>query len=487
MTAYFRPATSDRDAENAVRSGRSPAFTSQRSRRQALQIGGHGFLGLSLASFLSGLSQPSANSLQAATARPRRTKSVIFLYQFGGPSHLETFDYKPDAPAEIRGQHHAIQTSLPGYVIGEHLPRMATLMDRLTVIHSLHHGMLNHNPASYYMLSGHEPPRDDIRLPPANDLFPAYGSVLDALRPAPAGIPTFVGLPTVIRDGSITPGQTSHFLGSVHDPLTLTGDPNSPQFQPPQLSLPEELSLQRMGSRREMLRWLDSQSRLLDQSAEARQLDAHYDKAVTLINSQTVKQAFDLSQEPDTLRDRYGRTTYGQSCLLARRLVEAGVPFVNVYFSASIGGRSKTSGGWDTHGFDGSRMYPILEAWQLPLTNQAVPTLFEDLQERGLLDETLVIWMGEFGRTPQLNASASRDHWPRCFSVLLGGGGVPQGLRYGRSDAHGAYPAVDPVRPDDLSATLFTLLGLEPQTLIHDRVNRPAPIAAGNPISALIG
>jgi uncharacterized protein (DUF1501 family) len=196
-----------------------------------------------------------------------------------------------------------------------------------------------------------------------------------------------------------------------------------------------------------------------------------------------IKKAFDLSSEPESVRARYGRTTYGQSCLLARRLVEAGARFINVYFSSVIGG---CTGGWDTHGFNDKPMYPILEKYLLPMTEQTLPTLLEDLEVRGLLDSTLVVWVGEFGRSPRINKIAGRDHWPQCYSALLAGGGVKRGCVYGTSDKLGAYPASDPVRPEDLSATLFHLLGIDPTTEVRDSLNRPLPISPGQVITGVL-
>ena len=451
------------------------------SRRAALSIGGAGLLGLTHEQCVR------ADSVRAdsVSRRVARAKSVIFLFQFGGPSHLDTLDYKPDAPREIRGQFDPIETTIPGHLIGAHTPRLAQVLAKTTLVHTLHHGMKNHNPASYYALTGHAPLVDDIRMPPADDLFPAYGSIVDRFAREDSGIPTFVGLPHIIRDGSVTPGQRGHFLGGGHDPLVVTGDPSAADFHPPELVLPQEVSPSRLQSRRAMLRWFDTQSRMLD-SSPARSVDALYDRACDLISSTRVREAFDLSQEAPTLREAYGRSSYGQSCLLARRLVEAGVKFVNVYFSNNIGGQSLSSGGWDTHGFNQTFMYPILKQWQLPLTDLAVPTLIDDLDSRGLLDETLVVWMGEFGRTPKLNGQASRDHWPHCYTALLAGGGVKRGYRHGRSDHQGAYPADKPVRLDDLSATVFSLLGLDPHAIVPDKLNRPVPIAAGDVVSEII-
>lgn len=444
------------------------------SRRTALSVGGLGLLGLTLPRWLRAAEQPNR--------RPGRARSVIFLYQFGGPSHLETFDMKPDAPDGIRGELRPIASRVPGMPVCELLPETAKMMDKVTIIRSAFHEMKNHNSASYYALTGAAPPVDDIRLRDSLERFPAYGSIVDRLAPNDNGMPTFVAYPHVLHDGAVTPGQHASFLGKGHDPLLITADPNQPDFRLPELSLPDNLTPERLDDRRRLQHLIDRQSRLLDYAAAAQGRDAYYEKALSMLDSPRVRQAFDISQEPDAVRDAYGRTTYGQSCLLARRLVEAGVKFINVYFSNSIGGRSKTSGGWDTHGFDNTRMFPIIKAYHLPTTDHTLPVLLTDLDDRGLLDETLVVWMGEFGRTPKINGNASRDHWPFCYSVLLAGGGVRRGYVHGASDRTGSYPDRDGVRPEDLSATMFALLGLDPHTEIHDALDRPLPIAAGRPI-----
>ncbi len=453
-------------------------FETLLSRRRLLSIGGAGLLGLNLPRLWA--AEANKPALRA------RAKSVIFLYQFGGPSQVDMFDMKPEAPEKIRGPHKPIATNAPGIMISEHLPRVAKIMDKVTLVRSMHHTMKNHNSASYYALTGRAPPTDDIRLRDSLELFPAYGSVVDHLAPVVNGMPTFVAYPYVIRDGAVTPGQHASFLGKKHDPLLVTEDPNGENFRLPELSLPGNLSLGRLENRRELQRLVDRQSRLLEDSAAARGLDAYYDKALAMLNSPRVSQAFDLSAEPAKLRESYGRHTYGQSCLLARRLVEAGVRFVNVYFSDSIGGQSTSGGGWDTHGFNNTRMFPIIEKYHLPITEQTLPTLLTDLDERGLLDTTLVVWMGEFGRTPKINDNISRDHWPQCYTALLAGGGVKRGFVYGASDKNASFPDRDPVRPDDLAATMFQLLGIDPQVEVYDAANRPLVIAAGNPVTGLL-
>jgi hypothetical protein len=448
------------------------------SRRHLLKVGGAGLLGLTMPGLLR------AEALKKGPVA--RAKSVIFLYQFGGPSHIDMFDMKPEAPEGIRGPHNPVPSNVPGIQITEKLPRVAKIMDKVTLIRSMHHTMKNHNSASYYALTGQAPPVDDIRLRDSLDLFPAYGSVVDKLAPSKDEMPTFVAYPHVIRDGSVTPGQHASFLGKVHDPFLFTQDPNSAEFALPELTLPANLSYERLAQRRELQKIIDAQSRLLDHSPAARGMDDYYERALAMLNSPRLRKAFDLGAEPEPVREKYGRHTYGQSCLLARRLVEAGTKFVTVYFSNSIGGQSTTSGGWDTHGFNNTRMYPIIEEYHLPITDETLPTLLEDLDERGLLETTLVIWMGEFGRTPKINSNASRDHWPQCYTVLLAGGGVKRGFVYGASDKHATYPAENPVRPDDLAATIYYLLGIDPGTEVHGVGNRPLSITEGNPVMGIL-
>ncbi len=436
-----------------------------------LRVGGAGMLGLSLPKLIRG-------SERSPTIKPR-AKSVIFLFQWGGPSQLDTFDMKPQAPSTVRSPYRAISSSADGIQVCELLPEMAKRMHHVTLIRTMTHRMKNHASAGYYALSGHEPPSDDQRLRDSLDLYPAYGSVVDHLAPNNNGMPTFVSYPHVIRDGSVVPAQHASFLGKQHDPLLFLENPNSPNFKLPELSLPEGLSIDRLQRRRELQKLVDQQVRMLEYSDEARGFDEYYQRAISMLTSDRVRQAFDLSAEKETIRDRYGRTSYGQSCLLARRLVESGVKFITVYFSNSIGGRRVNEGGWDTHGFDNTRMYKIVDKYQLPITDQTLPTLLDDLEQRGLLDETLVVWMGEFGRTPEINKNESRDHWPQCYTALLAGGGVKGGYVYGQSDERAKFPAEKPVKPEDLAATIFQLLGIDPSTEIYDRDNRPL-IIGGN-------
>lgn len=462
---------------NALRNPLDARFK-RLSRRTLLKVGGFGLLGLTMPRFL--------RAVEAGKGPVARAKSVIFLFQFGGPSHVDMFDRKPDAPEGIRGSLSAIPSNVPGLHLCEGLPRLAKVMDKVTLIRSMTHNMKNHNSASYYALTGHAPPVDDIRLRDSMDLFPCYGSVVDKLAPISGEMPTAISYPYVIRDGAVTPGQHASFLGKMHDPFLVTQDPNASDFRLPELSLPENVSFERLTERRELQKIIDQQTRLLDYSATARGIDAYYEKALAMLHSEKLRKAFDLSAEPESIREKYGRTSYGQSLILARRLVEAGTKFVTVYFSSNIGGQSTTGGGWDTHGFNNTRMYPIIEKYHLPITDQTLPTFLEDLDERGLLDSTLVVWMGEFGRTPRINENASRDHWPQCYTVLLAGGGMKRGFIYGASDKIGAYPAENPVRPDDLAATVFYLLGIDPATTVYGVGNRPVHIADGKPVMGVM-
>ncbi len=451
------------------------------SRRRILSAGGLGLFGMTLPRMLRAAAAEGALKKLAP-----RAKSVIFLFQWGGPSHLETFDMKPDAAEGIRGFHKPMKSKADGIWVSERLARTAKVMDKVTLIRSMTHTMKNHNSAGYYALSGHAPPSDDQRLKDSPTLFPAYSSVVDQLAPLRADVPTAVTHPCIVSDGSVTPGQRASFLGKEHDPFVVLRDPNAPDFALPELSLPEGVTFERMTARRGLQKLVDSQTRLLDASAEARGIEGYYERALSMLHSEKLRAAFNLANEPEKVREAYGRSTYGQSCLLARRLVEAGVKFVTVNFAPSIGGQSTTEGGWDTHGFNDTRMFPIIEKFHLPITEQTLPTLLTDLDERGLLDETLVVWVGEFGRTPRINKNISRDHWPQCYTALLAGGGTKRGFVYGASDKNGEYPAEKPVKPDDLAATIYHLLGIEPDTMVQDVAGREVPISYGRVVHEVI-
>ena len=444
------------------------------SRRAVLRVGGAGLLGMSFPQLLAAAEAPRAK-------HKARAKAVIFLHQWGGPGQQETFDPKPDAPDNVRGWYKATQTKIPGVVFGEKIPKLAAMADKLTVVRCMQHTMKNHNSAGYYSLTGVAPPTDDQRLRDSLELFPAYGSIVDKLAPAPKGVATFVAYPHVIADGSITPGQHASFLGKGHSPLFVNQDPNARDFKLPELTLPASLSPERLESRKDILKMIDEQTDLLETSLVAQGLDESYQKAVAMLTSPRFKQAFDLTKESKKTRDAYGRTTYGQGCLLARRAVEAGAKFVNVYFSRSIGGKGQ---GWDYHGFRGEDVPGRLKEL-LPMTDQTLPALITDLDERGMLDDTLVVWVGEFGRTPKISSNGGRDHWPQCYCAVLAGGGTKKGFVYGSSDRIGAYATTGQARPEDLAATMFEALGIDPEAEIRDKLNRPLPVARGKPLTEL--
>ena len=446
------------------------------SRRAALQIGGLGLTGLWSASRLGRI-----HGEDPPAKLPARAKSVIFLHQYGGPSHIDTFDMKPNAPDGIRGEFKPISSAVAGIPVCEHLPRWGAQLDRWAQVRSVHHDMKNHNPACYYSLTGKRPPTDDIRLRDTLELYPAYGSTVAKFSKPVAGVPTFVAYPHVLRDGAIAPGQHASFLGKQCDPYFFQGDPNSSDFALPELQLPADVDMDRLRRRRDLVKLIDEDRRLLEMSAEANGLDTLQEQALQILSSTGLRDALDLSREDAALRDAYGRTTYGQSCLLARKLVESGVRFVTVYFSQGIGG--KGSDGWDTH----QENFKDLRERLLPMSDQTVPTLISDLESRGLLQDTLVLWMGEFGRGPQIGDrdGKGRGHWPDCYTVMMAGGGVRGGKIFGQSDAKGAYPAADPVGPEDIAATMYWALGIDPASEVLDTQGRPLPISSGQPIRAL--
>jgi hypothetical protein len=440
------------------------------SRRALLKIGAVGLSGLTLPGILK--AENDAKSKRKATA-----KSVILLFQFGGASHIDTFDPKPDAPGEIRGEFKTIASTVPGSPVTEHLPKLAARAHRYAILRSVRHNKGNHNSGAYYSLVGREPLVDIVTANASATDFPHPGSIVDCLAPSTTrSVPSSVALPWMIADGPFrTPGEFAGFLGKQYDPLWALGDPNKKNFNVAELVLPDVITVKQLADRKAIQDDLTKLSRLADATA-VKGLRDYQARAIELLSSERTRKAFAIHEEPDKLRDQYGRNTYGQSCLVARRLVEAGVRFVTVYYSAGIGG-------WDTH----KDNFSTLKNSRLPHTDHAVSALLDDLTDRGLLDSTLVYWTGDFGRTPTINKDAGRDHWPPCQSVVMFGGGVKGGMRYGSSDSSGAYPKDDPLRPDDVTATIFHALGLDPATEIHDQLKRPMPISAGQPVLPIFG
>jgi hypothetical protein len=402
------------------------------------------------------------------------------MFYYGGPSHHDTWDMKPQAPLEVRGEFSSIATSVPGVRICEHLPRAAQIMHRAAVIRSAHHTMRNHNAAAVEALCGRTPLRGDLELlanDPTTD-FPCYGSAVTYMKGRGSDVPSHVALPHVMYNVVKLPGQTAGFLGPAYEPLQVTKDPNSPDFRVSEIQLPSGVTLAEMENRQALLSRINAQMDAVPRSAEQGTMNAYYERAFNLLRSDAVRRAFDIGAEDPKLRERYGRNVHGQSALLARRLVEAGVRFVSVHDKVTNG-----LDNWDTHVNNFGRLKDQL----LPPCDMAFSSLVEDLHDRGLLDSTLVIMLGEFGRTPKINKDGGRDHWPDCYSVVMAGGGIKGGTMYGTSDKIGAYPDLNPVSPGDLAATIFWRFGLDPLAELHDMNGRPFRLAAGVPIEQLFG
>lgn len=448
------------------------------SRREFLRIGVLGIGGLTLPALLQ------LQQVRAAPAERRgRARSVILLFLSGGPSHLDMFDLKPDAPEEIRGTFRPIDTNVPGIRISEHLPRTARVADKCAIIRSMSHPSGNHPAATYWMMVGSpigRPAPQAVTM--SREDRPHPGSVLTRFRPSPRGLPSFVMVPEAISPvGPERPGQHAGFLGAAYDPYRVNSDPNSPEYNPGALRPSAGVSTERLDARRHLLAQVSTQARHLEQSSVGQTLDPYYTRAFDLLSSPAAQQAFDISAEPATVRDRYSRHIFGQSVLLARRLVEAGVRLVHVNWVRHDNG----PGG---QGYDSHRDHLNWCRTELfPPTDAAFATLVEDLHERGLLEETLVVMMGEFGRTPRFNVNGGRDHWPQCFSVVLAGGGIRGGQVHGASDRIGAYPTASPVSPQDLIATIYHCLGVDHHTIIHDLQGRPFHLVDGTPLHGLLG
>lgn len=451
------------------------------SRRQVLQAGTLGALGLNLADWYRGLEAAPATASTAEPVPRRPAKACIFMFMWGGPSQLDTFDLKPHAPDEVRGTFRPVSTRVPGMQICEHFTKLAQQTDKIALIRSLSHDDPAHLSSGHATVTGQLAPvlKSDA-TPPSDKDSPHIGSLVSRLRPVDSGMPSFVTLPWKAlhpaAPGGEAPGQHGGWLGPSHDGLLLTGDPNTPDWKPGALGLPADLPLERLQSRYELLRSFDTWRAQGEVTAASQTLHEHQTRAYELLSSPGVRGAFDLSQESDAMRERYGRNIHGQCVLLARRLVEHGVPMVSVNWHND--GRNF----WDTHGDNFNRLKNDL----IPPADQALATLLEDLDERGMLDETLVVWVGEFGRRPTITpANAGREHWPFCYSGLLAGGGIRGGIIHGSSDAHAAYPETDPVSPQDFGTTIVHALGMPTATMLHDREGRPHRITSGKVIHSL--
>ncbi len=422
-------------------------------RRDFIQLGVGGALSLGFADLLQ-------LKAQAALQTPSANKAVncIMIWLDGGPSHYETFDPKPEAPSEIRGEFKSIPTAVPGIHFSEGVPDLAKLADRFTVVRSICHKDPNHGGGNHYMMTGAPTP-----VPVACGAFvtfhPSFGSVVSYDRGIRDGMPSYMSLPQVSRSGG------PNFLGGQHAPFVINGSPNDKAFQVRDVVLPPDISQGRASSRRELRVALDRLERHTDRLAEdpAVTLDQYYQQGVDLLLSPKAQAAFDIHREQEKVRDAYGRSDFGQRLLMARRLVEVGVSWVTVY-----------NGGWDHH----TKIFTAFKGDQGRRMDQGVAALIRDLDERGLLANTLVILLGEFGRTPKVNKDGGRDHWPHAMSVLMAGAGVPRGHIVGATDAKGYHASESVYRPEDFATTLYTKMGIDPTRILHTNTGRPVQLVS---------
>lgn len=421
-------------------------------RRDFLQLGIGGGLGLGLASLLR--LRANAADVSASPTKPASRKvNCIMIWLDGGPSHYETFDPKPDAPSEIRGEFKAIATSVPGIQFSEAVPHLAKAADKLTVVRSICHRDPNHGGGNHYMMTGARTP-----VPVACGAFvsfhPSFGSVVSYHRGVQNGLPAYMSMPRVSRSGG------PHFLGGKHAPFLINGNPNEKKFQVRDVVLPPEISEGRAASRQQLRTSLDRMMRYEDKLADdpAVTFDQYYQQGIELVRSPQAQAAFDIQREDEKVRDAYGRNDFGQRLLLARRLVEVGVSWMTVYF-----------GGWDHH----TKIFEAYRGEAAKKMDQGVAALINDLDARGLLESTMVVLLGEFGRTPKVNKDAGRDHWPHAMSVLMAGAGIPRGQIVGATDAKGYHAAENVYRPEDFAASLYTKMGIDHAQVLHTNTGRP--------------
>ncbi|HMC65924.1 MAG TPA: DUF1501 domain-containing protein [Gemmataceae bacterium] len=452
------------------------------TRREALRVGGLGFTGLMWSDWLR--ARAAASRPRAGRRSPEHfgtARACILIYNYGGPSHLDVLDLKPDAPQEIRGEFRPVATRVPGVRITEHLPRLAKLANHYAIVRSVHHRDNDHAIGAYLALTGYSHPRSDVLgiEPPASPQdMPSLGSVASRLRPSDRPVFSYITLGDLRHLGNNdSMGQNAGCLGHAYDPFTVpfARPVNGVLDLQGVASVMAELDGRRLGGRKQLLENMDRSAPALEATAGTRNRDGFTKRAFELLSSPATREAFNLAGEPPRMREFYGPTYFAQNCLLARRLVQAGVPLVTVY---SVGNRD-----WDTHAAN----FPGLKDTLLPPTDRGLSALLEDLQGRGLLEETLVVWMSEMGRTPRINREGGRDHWSFCYSILMAGGGVRGGQVYGSSDRTAAYPSTNPVGPADVAATIYQCLGIDPRAHVTDQQGRPLVISSGNPIRALLG
>jgi hypothetical protein len=438
------------------------------TRREVLRAGSLGLAGISLPIFLKARGE-SENVLSTP-----RADSCIVIFLNGGPSHLDMWDMKPEAPTEIRSEFDPISTSVPGVEVCEHLPRLAKLMHHTTLIRSMRHSVNNsHAAAVYAALTGHDRGEQGGGAMPGDN--PAPGAVLSKLLPHSGNSLPYVALPYKTQEGKggpLQPGFLGGFIGSNHDPFWVLEDPNAADFHVHNLTLAPGVSSRRMASRRDLLSDLGAQITGNQNLRVFEAMDGFQHQAFDLLTSQHAQRAFQIDREPAKRRDSYGRNIYGQSVLLARRLIEAGTRVVTVSWAPDANAT------WDTHGNN----FTMLKQTLLPQFDAACSSLLEDLADRGLLERTLVAVLGDFGRTPRINKNAGRDHWNSCYTVMLAGGGIKGGFVLGASDRIGAVPDSNSFSPADVIATMYSLLGIDPHQSLYDSLQRPHQIVASGQV-----
>lgn len=443
------------------------------TRRQLLQLGSLGVGGLSLPSLMR------ADAANKTTGITPAADACILIFLNGGPSHLDMWDMKPNAAKEIRGEFSPISSSLPGISVSEHLPRMAKQMHRGTLVRSMHHSVNNaHAAAVYCSLTGHD--RGEIGGGTRPSDYPGPGCAMTLLRPTDESILSHVTLPYITKEGATGPPQPGFFggfIGSQFDPMFVLKDPNAADFGIPELTLPNEVNDNRLQQRKQLLASLETAFPQIGQGRSLEGMDGFQRKALRMLTSEKTQAAFRIEQETVAVRENYGRNIYGQSVLLARRLIEAGTRVVTLSWAPDANAT------WDTHGNN----FKSLKDRLLPQLDSAVASLLDDLAQRGMLERTVVGVLGDFGRSPKVNANAGRDHWNFCYSLMMFGGGFRPGLVYGASDKIGAYPAKSPLVPGDIISTLYHQLGIQHDRLIYDNLKRPHRLVPdGNVVNDLI-
>ncbi len=456
----------------------SPDDANNLTRREWLRAGAIGLGGLTLPQLLA------QQARATPSAKPAKAKSVIIFGLLGGPSQHDTWDPKPNAPVEVRGPFGTIASRTVGLRVGELMPETAKLTDKIAVLRAVVTNDNAHSSSGYQMLTGvpHAPLNVESALPKAPNNWPSLGAMVRYLRPAAGQLPSAVTLPEHIwNDGNFPwPGQDAGLLGRKHDPWLIHCDPSDAKFKIDALAPPTEVSASRLSDRRELLDGINHRLESSGTRGAFETHDANTQKAFELVSSGAARVAFDIEREPDRLRERYGRSRFAQSCLLARRLVEAGVSLVQINWTRIA--KLENQGGWDTH----AKHNPSAKDFLMPMMDRAFSALVTDLDARGMLDETLVVWFGEFGRTPRFNGNGGRDHWGHVFSLALAGGGIRGGVVYGTSDKNGAYASDGRVEPRDLIATVLDRLGFGADAELRDAEGRPFAASRGSVIKAIV-